>query len=42
MDYLNSFPLKTFKKESYNKWLNIYYMILNKEHLTEEGLIKIK
>lgn len=35
--YFNSFPLKTFKKESYNKWLNIYYMILNKEHLTEEG-----
>lgn len=42
INYFNSFPLKTFKKESYNKWLIVYNMILDKEHLTEEGLVKIK
>lgn len=41
-NYLNNFPLKTKKLESFIKWNEIYNMILNKEHLSLEGLNKIK
>lgn len=39
--YLKNYPLKTNKLISFIKWYHIYNMILNKEHLTLEGLNKI-
>lgn len=36
--YFESFPLKTKKFNSFTNWLKVYKMILNKEHLTAEGL----
>ncbi len=43
--YYNKFPLKTKKLLSYNKWLNIYNMIINNEHLNQDKfnlLIKLR
>lgn len=40
--YLDEFSLKTKKKESFYKWKQIYKMIFNKEHLTEDGLKTIR
>ena len=37
-DYFDTFSLKTNKKFSYTNWLKVYKMILNKEHLTSQGL----
>lgn len=42
VSYFEMFPLKTFKKEAFQKWLIIYTMMVNKEHLTQEGLDKIR
>jgi hypothetical protein len=41
-DYFDTFPLKTNKKTSYVNWLKVYKMILNKEHLTPQGLDTIR
>jgi hypothetical protein len=41
-DYLKSYPLKTNKQISYLNWCKIYEIILQKEHLTQEGLVKIR
>lgn len=41
-NYLNNYPLKTKKLESFIKWSIIYNMIINKEHLSLIGLNKIK
>lgn len=40
--YFKSFPLKTKKGASFDKWYAIYNMLLNKEHLTGEGLENIR
>lgn len=42
IDYFNNFPLKTTKNYSFEIWANIYNMLINKEHLTNEGLNKIR
>jgi hypothetical protein len=42
LSYLDKFNLKTKKKESYNKWKEIYIMILDKQHLNKNGLENIK
>lgn len=42
INYINLFNLKTQKKESFDKWLEAYNMTLNKEHLNQEGLDKIR
>lgn len=41
-EYFLAFPLKTKKLDSFNKWNEIYTMVLAKEHLTQEGLDKIR
>ncbi len=41
-DYFLAFPLKTKKADSFKHWLEIFTMILNKEHLVPEGLVKIR
>jgi LAGLIDADG endonuclease len=42
IDYFNNHPLKTTKIYSFKIWTRIYNMLINKEHLSNEGLIKIK
>ena len=42
INYLSLFTLKTKKKESFDKWLEVYNMTLSKQHLNREGLDKIK
>lgn len=42
INYVNSFILKTNKKESFDKWLEVYNMTLSKKHLNQESLDKIK
>jgi hypothetical protein len=38
LEYIDRFNLKTKKKESYENWKLIYSMVMNKEHLNENGL----
>ena len=40
-NYFSRYELKTKKSLSYTKWCKLHDMILNKEHLTLEGLNKI-
>lgn len=40
--YFTTYPLKTKKGQSFTKWLQIYNMLLNKEHLTQDGLDMIR
>lgn len=40
--YLSRYPLRTRKHLVYLRWLKVYYMVLRKEHLTNEGLQKIR
>jgi len=40
--YFNSHPLKTKKYLVYFNWIKMYDIIINKEHLTYQGIIKIK
>jgi len=40
--YINHFPLKTKKHISYIRWLKVHKLVINKEHLTNEGIEKIK
>lgn len=42
INYFKLFPLKSFKTEAYEKWCEIYLMMLDKKHLDKAGLIKIK
>lgn len=41
-NYFLLFPLKSKKLLSFQKWNEIYKMVLNKEHLYEKGLISIR
>jgi len=42
LNYLKHNPLKTKKLISYNRWLKVYRLVKNKEHLTPEGLMLIR
>jgi hypothetical protein len=42
INYLNTFELKTKKKESFLKWKEIYNMVLDKQHLNINGLETIR
>ena len=42
INYYNRYPLKTIKKEGYQKWVNVYLMMKLKKHLNKEGLIEIR
>lgn len=39
--YFNKYNLLTKKAISYNNWLLVYNMVINKNHLTKEGLAQI-
>jgi hypothetical protein len=42
ISYFNKFNLLTKKAISYNNWLSIHNIIINKNHLTEEGLSQVR
>ena len=42
IDYFNKYSLIGDKLNDFKKWKIVYHMILSKEHLTEEGRLKIK
>jgi hypothetical protein len=42
INYFKLFQLKTIKKEAFEKWCEIYLMMLDKKHLNKSGFIKIK
>lgn len=42
IDYLNKNPLLGSKSLDFKEWLIVYKMMINKEHLTESGKLKIK
>ena len=42
IDYFNKYPVIGEKYNDYKKWSTVYNMIVSKEHLTEEGRLKIK
>lgn len=42
IDYFSNHPLKTTKRYSFEIWTRVYNMLLNKEHLSSEGLSTIR
>ena len=42
IDYFNKYPLLGNKSNDFNKWEIVYNMIISKEHLTEQGRLKIR
>lgn len=42
IEYFEIHPLIGEKYDKYSKWRLVYYMIISKEHLTNEGRLKIK
>ena len=39
--YFNDYPLRGNNYKSFLDWVKLYYMMLSKEHLTEQGLNQI-
>lgn len=42
IQYLKKYPLLTAKRNDYEDWVKIFYLILDKKHLTDEGKLLIK
>lgn len=42
IDYFNNYPLLTAKRNDYEDWLKVYFLIKEKKHITEEGKLRIK
>lgn len=42
IDYFDKYPLIGDKLNDYNKWKIVYNMVISKEHLSEEGRLKIR
>lgn len=42
INYLKIYPLFTIKRNDFEDWLKVYYLIVDKKHLTEEGKMLIK
>ena len=42
IQYLNTYPLLTAKRNDYNDWLKVYHLMLDNKHLTESGKLIIK
>ena len=41
-EYFDKFPLRSKKVESFSKWSTVLKMVINKQHLTAEGLATVK
>lgn len=42
INYLDKYHLQSSKIISFNKWRSVYLMIMNRKHLTQEGIDQIK
>lgn len=42
IQYLNNYPLLTGKRNDYDDWLKVYRLMLDKNHLSEDGKLLIK
>jgi hypothetical protein len=42
IDYFNKYPIIGVKAKDFNCWKEVYNLILTKEHLTEQGRLKIR
>ena len=42
VNYFNEYPLLGVKFNDYSKWIIVYNMILTKEHITDNGRLKIR
>ena len=42
ISYFKLYPLKTKKKVKYLNWIKIYKLVIKKEHLNDDGFIKIQ
>lgn len=42
INYLDRYPLKTKKRESFTKWVQVYELVKLNCHLTQQGLIEIR
>ena len=42
ISYFKAFPLLTKKAFSFEKWLTVHNLVINKLHLSEEGLAQVK
>ena len=42
IQYLNNYPLLTAKRNDYEDWYNVYQLIVDKKHLSEDGKLLIK
>jgi len=42
IDYFTAFPLKSFKSNAFAKWSHVRKLVINKHHLTKEGLKDIR
>jgi len=40
--YLDKYHLQSSKIVSFNKWRSVYLMIMDRKHLTQEGINNIK
>lgn len=42
ISYLDKYHLQSSKIVSFNKWRSVYLMIMDRKHLTQEGINNIK
>jgi hypothetical protein len=42
IEYFTNFPLKSFKSKAFAKWSHVRKLVINKHHLTKEGLIEMR
>jgi len=42
IQYLNNYPLLTAKRNDFDDWLKIYHLMIDKQHLIEDGKLLIK
>jgi hypothetical protein len=42
IQYLNNYPLLTAKRNDFDDWLKVYHLMIDKEHLIEDGKLLIK
>jgi hypothetical protein len=42
IQYLNNYPLLTAKRNDFDDWLKVYHLMIDKQHLTENGKFLIK
>lgn len=41
LSYFARFPLRTLKADAYIRWLEVRKLVIDKQHLNAEGLVKV-